>query len=71
MGLVLICASFASVSDMAGCASADESKGISSLEHESKCTKVYVIFASSSPKKDSCSGRVRYFDDELTDRNAK
>ena len=57
------------LSDMAGCASADDSKGISSLEHESKCTKVYGIFASlhlCHPGK-----TVRYFDDEFTDRNAK
>ena len=53
VALALLCVSFASVSDVAGCRKRlfDNYEYISSLKHESKCAKLHGIIASMSPMK--------------------
>ena len=57
MALVLLCVSFSSVSNMAGCRKClcDNFEGISNLEHKSKYVKVHGVIVPLSPVKDNAS----------------
>ena len=57
MALVLLCVSFSSVSNMAGCRKClcDNFEGISNLENESKYVKLHGVIVPLSPVKDNSS----------------
>ena len=57
MALVLLCVSFSSVNNMAGCRKClcDNFEGVSNLEHKSKYVKVHGVIVPLSSMKDNAS----------------